>query len=180
MIMATVVYFFVVMPYQRAKERFFPTDAALQAQAEALAPTTFVDPFYRGGNDGRSYGRSFAAAWDRGDSEDQPALQEALNRNARAISEAMVGSVQKVLVEKPSTRNPSEFTGRTENMRYVNFAGHPRLVGQFVDVLITDDGLQHYALARDVEIILFDGRGTGNGWTLPAGPLEEGMRALAD
>jgi tetraacyldisaccharide 4'-kinase len=42
-----------------------------------------------------------------------------------------------------------------------------------VDVLITDDGLQHYALARDVEIILFDGRGTGNGWTLPAGPLRE-------
>jgi tRNA-2-methylthio-N6-dimethylallyladenosine synthase len=46
--------------------------------------------------------------------------------------------VQKVLVEKPSTRNPSEFTGRTENMRYVNFAGHARLVGRFVDVLITD------------------------------------------
>ena len=42
-----------------------------------------------------------------------------------------------------------------------------------VDVLIADDGLQHYALARDVEIILFDGRGTGNGWTLPAGPLRE-------
>jgi tetraacyldisaccharide 4'-kinase len=42
-----------------------------------------------------------------------------------------------------------------------------------VDVVITDDGLQHYALARDVEIILFDGRGTGNGWTLPAGPLRE-------
>jgi tetraacyldisaccharide 4'-kinase len=42
-----------------------------------------------------------------------------------------------------------------------------------VDVLITDDGLQHYALARDVEIVLFDGRGVGNGWTLPAGPLRE-------
>jgi len=42
-----------------------------------------------------------------------------------------------------------------------------------VDVVITDDGLQHYALARDVEIILFDSRGTGNGWTLPAGPLRE-------
>ena len=40
--------------------------------------------------------------------------------------------------EDPSTRDPSEFTGRTENMRYVNFAGHPRLVGQFVDVLITE------------------------------------------
>lgn len=41
---------------------FFPTDPALQAQAEALAPATFVDPFYAGGSDGRSYGRSFAAA----------------------------------------------------------------------------------------------------------------------
>lgn len=42
-----------------------------------------------------------------------------------------------------------------------------------VDVLIADDGLQHYALQRDVEVILFDGRGVGNGWTLPAGPLRE-------
>jgi tetraacyldisaccharide 4'-kinase len=42
-----------------------------------------------------------------------------------------------------------------------------------VDVVIADDGLQHYALGRDVEIVLFDGRGVGNGWTLPAGPLRE-------
>jgi tetraacyldisaccharide 4'-kinase len=42
-----------------------------------------------------------------------------------------------------------------------------------VDVLIADDGLQHYALGRDIEIVLFDGRGVGNGWTLPAGPLRE-------
>ena len=42
-----------------------------------------------------------------------------------------------------------------------------------VDVLVADDGLQHYALARDVEIVLFDGRGVGNGWLLPAGPLRE-------
>jgi tetraacyldisaccharide 4'-kinase len=48
-------------------------------------------------------------------------------------------------------------------------AAHPE-----VNVIITDDGLQHYALQRDVEIMLFDGRGTGNGWTLPAGPLREG------
>lgn len=47
-------------------------------------------------------------------------------------------------------------------------AAHPE-----VDVIVTDDGLQHYALARDVEIVLFDGRGVGNGWTLPAGPLRE-------
>ena len=42
-----------------------------------------------------------------------------------------------------------------------------------VDILISDDGLQHYALRRDVEIMLFDARGAGNGWLLPAGPLRE-------
>ena len=47
-------------------------------------------------------------------------------------------------------------------------AAHPQ-----VDVLIADDGLQHYALQRDIEIVLFDGRGVGNGWLLPAGPLRE-------
>jgi tetraacyldisaccharide 4'-kinase len=47
-------------------------------------------------------------------------------------------------------------------------AAHPE-----VDVLITDDGLQHYALQRDIELVLFDGRGAGNGWLLPAGPLRE-------
>ena len=65
-------------------------------------------------------------------------LQALLNDNARRIAEAMVGTVQTVLVEKTSTRDASEFTGRTENMRYVNFAGHPRMVGRFVDVLITE------------------------------------------
>ncbi|MGX4641774.1 tetraacyldisaccharide 4'-kinase [Massilia sp. SYSU DXS3249] len=47
-------------------------------------------------------------------------------------------------------------------------AAHPE-----VDVVLTDDGLQHYALARDIEVVLFDGRGVGNGWLLPAGPLRE-------
>ena len=42
-----------------------------------------------------------------------------------------------------------------------------------VDILISDDGLQHYALQRDVELVLFDSRGAGNGWLLPAGPLRE-------
>jgi tetraacyldisaccharide 4'-kinase len=42
-----------------------------------------------------------------------------------------------------------------------------------VDVIISDDGLQHYALGRDVEIMMFDQRGIGNGWLLPAGPLRE-------
>lgn len=47
-------------------------------------------------------------------------------------------------------------------------AAHPEL-----DCIVSDDGLQHYRLARDVEIVLFDGRGAGNGWLLPAGPLRE-------
>ncbi|HXS03607.1 MAG TPA: tRNA (N6-isopentenyl adenosine(37)-C2)-methylthiotransferase MiaB [Rhodanobacter sp.] len=65
-------------------------------------------------------------------------LQAAINANAKAISQSMVGSVQRVLVEKPSTRDASELTGRTENMRFVNFPGNPRLIGQFVDVEITE------------------------------------------
>ncbi|HEX2532001.1 MAG TPA: tetraacyldisaccharide 4'-kinase [Burkholderiaceae bacterium] len=42
-----------------------------------------------------------------------------------------------------------------------------------LDVVVSDDGLQHYALGRDLEIVLFDARGAGNGWLLPAGPLRE-------
>ncbi|MBS1188080.1 MAG: tetraacyldisaccharide 4-kinase [Burkholderiaceae bacterium] len=42
-----------------------------------------------------------------------------------------------------------------------------------VDVIISDDGLQHYALQREIEIVLCDQRGNGNGWMLPAGPLRE-------
>jgi len=49
-----------------------------------------------------------------------------------------------------------------------------------VDILISDDGLQHYALQRDIEIVLFDGRGAGNGWMLPAGPLREPVSRKRD
>ncbi|MDI3262331.1 MAG: tRNA (N6-isopentenyl adenosine(37)-C2)-methylthiotransferase MiaB [Fulvimonas sp.] len=64
-------------------------------------------------------------------------LQAKLNDNARRINEAMVGTVQRVLVEGPSRKNAAELTGRTENMRYVNFPGPAGLVGRFVDVEIT-------------------------------------------
>lgn len=46
-----------------------------------------------------------------------------------------------------------------------------------VDVLVSDDGLQHLALQRDAEVIVFDARGAGNGALLPAGPLREPLRA---
>ncbi|HRA56625.1 MAG TPA: tRNA (N6-isopentenyl adenosine(37)-C2)-methylthiotransferase MiaB, partial [Thermomonas sp.] len=64
-------------------------------------------------------------------------LQKHISAHAATISQAMVGSVQTVLVEGPSRKDPNELTGKTENMRPVNFAGHARLVGQFVDVEIT-------------------------------------------
>lgn len=53
------------------------------------------------------------------------------------------------------------------------------LAGGDCDVVLCDDGLQHYALARDLEIAVVDGRrGIGNGWRLPAGPLREPVSRL--
>ena len=65
-------------------------------------------------------------------------LQAAINAHSTRISLTMLGSVQRVLVERHSTRDASELTGRTENMRYVNFPGNARLIGKFVDVEITE------------------------------------------
>lgn len=65
-------------------------------------------------------------------------LQSRINAFSYALSQAMVGSTQRVLVTGPSKKNPNEVTGKTENMRQVNFPGHPRLIGHFADVLITE------------------------------------------
>ena len=67
-------------------------------------------------------------------------LQAAIDANAARISEAMVGTVQRILVEGPSKKDASELMGRTENNRVVNFPGGPdpaRLVGRLLDVEIT-------------------------------------------
>ena len=65
-------------------------------------------------------------------------LQSHINAHSFEISKAMVGSTQRVLVTGTSRKDANELTGKTENMRQVNFAGHPRLIGGFVDVVITD------------------------------------------
>ncbi len=65
-------------------------------------------------------------------------LQARINQQAFAISQAMVGSTQRVLVEKPSKKDPRQMSGRTENMRWVNFDGDKSLIGEFVDVVITE------------------------------------------
>lgn len=64
-------------------------------------------------------------------------LQVTINAMSQSISERMLDSVQRVLVEGSSRKDVRELSGRTENNRVVNFPGDPRLVGQFVDVLIT-------------------------------------------
>ncbi|MDH5471534.1 MAG: tRNA (N6-isopentenyl adenosine(37)-C2)-methylthiotransferase MiaB [Gammaproteobacteria bacterium] len=64
-------------------------------------------------------------------------LQQRINEQAQAISEAMVGTVQRILVERPSRKDENQMAGRTENNRVVNFEGNPRLIGCFVDVRIT-------------------------------------------
>jgi tRNA-N(6)-(isopentenyl)adenosine-37 thiotransferase enzyme MiaB len=64
-------------------------------------------------------------------------LQAQLQRQADAISAAMVGTVQRVLVERVSKKDALELAGRTDNNRVVNFAGNPRLIGTLVDVTIT-------------------------------------------
>ena len=66
-------------------------------------------------------------------------FQALLNENVRRHSEAMVGTVQRILVEGPSRKNPDELQGRTESNRVVNFDGGPnasRLIGQMLDVNI--------------------------------------------
>ena len=65
-------------------------------------------------------------------------LQKRLDEMTMSISASMVDTVQTVLVEGISKKNQLQVTGRTENNRVVNFIGHPRLAGQFVDVLITE------------------------------------------
>ena len=65
-------------------------------------------------------------------------LQQRINRQAQEISRAMVGTVQRVLVEKPSPKNPGQLSGRTENNRWVNFDGDPSLLNQFADIRITE------------------------------------------
>jgi 2-methylthioadenine synthetase len=76
-------------------------------------------------------------------------LQARLHEIAGEYSQAMVGTRQRVLVEGPSKKDPRELSGRTENNRVVNFAGHSRLAGHFVDLEITQ-ALPHSLRGRAV------------------------------
>jgi len=64
-------------------------------------------------------------------------LQTRINQQAQAISEAMVGTCQQVLVTGPSRKDPGQLCGRTANNRVVNFKGQPDLIGDFANVTIS-------------------------------------------
>ena len=65
-------------------------------------------------------------------------LQHVINNSTQQISREMVGTVQRILVDRPSRKDASEMSGRTENNRVVNFKGPSSLIGEFVDVQITE------------------------------------------
>ncbi|MDV6326563.1 tRNA (N6-isopentenyl adenosine(37)-C2)-methylthiotransferase MiaB [Idiomarina sp. Sol25] len=65
-------------------------------------------------------------------------LQQRLNQQSMAHARRMLETEQRILVTGPSKKNPMELTGRTENNRVVNFVGQPHMIGQFVDVRITE------------------------------------------
>ena len=65
-------------------------------------------------------------------------LQAQLEAQARAISERMVGTVQRVLVERPAKKDGRELAGRTENNRWINFGGPAGIIGQFTRVAVTE------------------------------------------
>ncbi|MGH8848625.1 MAG: tRNA (N6-isopentenyl adenosine(37)-C2)-methylthiotransferase MiaB, partial [Polaromonas sp.] len=65
-------------------------------------------------------------------------LQATLDDSVRAISASRLGTVQRILVEGASRKDPTELMGRTECNRVVNFKGQPRLIGQMLDITITE------------------------------------------
>lgn len=64
-------------------------------------------------------------------------LQARIEQQAQKISQDMVGTMQRILVEGVAKKDERELRGRTDNNRVVNFIGHPRLIGNFVDIMIT-------------------------------------------
>ena len=83
-------------------------------------------------------------------------LQATIAGQAAEISKAMVGTRQTILVEGPSRRDPAEIMGRTANNRIVNLPGPSRLIGQMIDVTITQaytNSLRAEVLTREIEVV---------------------------
>lgn len=82
-------------------------------------------------------------------------LQQRINQQSLRIARQMLGTTQRILVEGPSKKNPMELMGRTENNRVVNFEGTPDMIGEFLDVDITDvfaNSLRGNAVRREADM----------------------------
>lgn len=75
-------------------------------------------------------------------------LQSKIEEQANTVNRQMLGSHQKILVEGPSIRGNGELMGRTDNNRVVNFVGHHRLIGSFIEIKITE--IMHFTLRGEV------------------------------
>ncbi len=100
-------------------------------------------------------------------------LQARINQQAIAISQKMVGTVQRVLVERPSRKDHRQLAGRTENMRWVNFDGPQTLINRFADVVITE------ALPNSLRGRLVQENRDSTGQTGNTGPDRDIRSALA-
>ena len=84
-------------------------------------------------------------------------MQATIDASVRAISASRLGTVQRILVEGASRKDASELMGRTECNRVVNFKGPPRLIGQMIDLTITQAtqrSLRGEVLTRDAAALV--------------------------
>ena len=144
----------------------------LFAQAHLPVPVIVVGNIYVGGT-----GKTPLVIWLAHQLRQQGFVPGVISRghgsDAERVLEVLPDMLPGVAGDEPLLilRNASVplFIGRHRTA-----AAHALLAAHSeVNVIISDDGLQHYALARDIEILLSDERGVGNGWLLPAGPLRE-------
>lgn len=101
------------------------------------------------------------------------AISRGYGRSTRDCREVHADSDPRTVGDEPlliarSTGAPVFVARRRIDAARALLARHPA-----TQLIVADDGLQHLALTRDIEICVFDDRGTGNGWLLPAGPLRE-------
>ena len=118
-----------------------------------------------GRGDGRGDGRNEA----RDTSENQPSKNACMEVH-RDMSAALCGD-EPLLIHLRTGAPVVVGRDRVAAARLL-LRRHPR-----IDVLVSDDGLQHLRLARTAQVLVFDERGAGNGWLLPAGPLRERLPA---
>jgi tetraacyldisaccharide 4'-kinase len=119
---------------------------------------------YRPGLLSRGHGR----AMQKGQAAQAPLLLNAIN--APQLSAQHVGDEPWLIWRRAQV--PIAVHAKRALAGQTLLKAHPE-----IDLLVCDDGLQHLALARDIEIVVFDERGAGNGWLLPAGPLREPVDA---